>query len=96
MIKLAETPEEIEKALELRYEVQFKPWGLTREQSVKEQPSGQSFTIIFDEDGQILAAATAFVVGDGKAELLEMARRSCCISLFRRSIKAKASARRWF
>lgn len=73
MIKLAETAEEIEKALELRYEVQFKPWGLTREQSVKEQPSEQSFTIIFDEDGQILAAATVFVVGDAKAELLHLA-----------------------
>ncbi len=72
-IHIAKTVDEEKAALKIRYEVQFKPHGLTMENATNYRPSEKDFTIIYKDDGKICAAANAFILPNNEAELVHLA-----------------------
>jgi GNAT superfamily N-acetyltransferase len=72
MIKLAMTRKEMDAALEIRYQTQFRPQGLGRENINRHDLNDDPITLICMEGGKIIAATTAFIIGNSKARLLHL------------------------
>lgn len=75
IFKLAETKEEIAKALEVRYLAQLAPLGISKKDVKKNDLNSNPITIICLRNGEVLASSTAFPLNDTDAELVYLAVR---------------------